>query len=439
MFRYMKGTVKMKKVILYILAVMFILSTNMIVIADSDIDNNYVVNDEVVYDLAHEMDMNNELNNLMVYFFENGYSTEEQRYPDFYAGAYISENRDDLVICVTDDSNEIKEIIRKGTGNHKIKIEKKQYSYNELRAECSKIMENYTTPSVFAKKGNEVPEITAVGLRIKENGLVVRIKDFDQKYVKTTVNGIQSFKNKETLRSVNIEMESLKSNGFNNIRYEDGDYLVDNTAYNPGDMLSQITFTGTIGSRGRATNTTSGVTYEGFWTAGHCVKEGTVYNENLVAIGTCIFSYNNDKVDAAFVTLLNEYDEITDDLADDSWSGAGTINPDHYYLTYPEDGMVYMCGAVSGEQGGKIYSTSYDYVQEKTGKYFYDLLCAAYRSELGDSGAAVYSSDGLASDEFIIAGIHKGNHKDNAALSAISKMYNVVEKWRDDSLTPNWD
>lgn len=137
------------------------------------------------------------------------------------------------------------------------------------------------------------------------------------------------------------------------------------------------------------------------------------------------------------MVIESRYGFIANDLTNDYLSGAGSINSDRYCLEYAEGAYVYMNGATSietlpgnrGEQGGKIHVVDFSYTQPNTNKYFSDMLNAAYSSYDGDSGACVYTSDGISSGEFVVVGIHKGNDPDNAARSVITKMYNIYEIW----------
>lgn len=195
----------MKKSLACIVFAVLLLLSMAVVAADVDT----VVN----IDFKHEGEMNSQMNDLMLYFIENGYSTKKQEYPDFYAGGYITELRDALVICVTDDSDETIDIIKKGTGNPDIRIEKVQYLYSELMSESRNILDNYTKARTFTAADSALPEITSVAVSVKNNGLIVGIKNYTKTYGSSN-----------NQKSISNDMSKFLSDGFANIIYEDSDY-----------------------------------------------------------------------------------------------------------------------------------------------------------------------------------------------------------------------
>ncbi|MBQ9133245.1 MAG: hypothetical protein IJX64_01795 [Clostridia bacterium] len=143
-----------------------------------------VLSTEAAVDLAHEYEMNAQLNDLILYFTENGYSTSEQRYPDFYAGAYIPEDRSELIVCVTDDSEEIQHIIQAGTQNPNITVQKVTHSYTALKQEAAAILENYADSaaalnSAAIMSGTTPLEIIGTGVSVQNNSVVITIKNYD--------------------------------------------------------------------------------------------------------------------------------------------------------------------------------------------------------------------------------------------------------------------
>lgn len=386
-------------------------------------------------DLQHEGEMNSQINNLMLYFMENGLSTDEQRYPDFYAGGYINDSRTSLVICVTDDSPEIINLIIEGTQNPDIIIEKVQYSLNELKAESHNILENYSEARTFTAADESLPEITCVGVNIKENGLSVGIKDYNRTYISS-----QTSTERSSAKTISSDMNALKTATFDNIAYYQSGYYQENASYDIGTKIASTQSEATMGHRSRVYDPETGDILKGFWTAGHASNIGsTVYIYSTgVAVGSCYDSQNSGSVDAAFIELEDQtYGIITNDLTNDYYTDAGSIDSNTYCLEFAQGAYVYMNGATSietlpgsrGEQGGKIQVVDFSYTQPNTNKYFSDMLNAAYSSYDGDSGACVYTSDGISSGDYVIVGIHKGNDPDNAARSVITKMYNIADKW----------
>lgn len=114
---------------------------------------------------------------LMMYFDENGYIPDGNEYPDFYGGAYFEKDKFDLVICVTDDSAEIREIIAAVTGNLDITIRKVRHSYNELKNEAESLIRLYNDQKEAFSSFNM--DIVGSGINVKKNAINVTIKPRD--------------------------------------------------------------------------------------------------------------------------------------------------------------------------------------------------------------------------------------------------------------------
>ena len=114
---------------------------------------------------------------LIMYFDENGYIPDGNEYPDFYAGSYFADNRVELVICVTDDSEEIRDIIAAGTGNPDITIRKVERSYDELKNEAISLLMSYSNQKEAFSSFNM--DIVATGVMVKENAIGVTLKPHD--------------------------------------------------------------------------------------------------------------------------------------------------------------------------------------------------------------------------------------------------------------------
>ena len=114
---------------------------------------------------------------LMMYFDENGYIPDGNEYPDFYGGGYFEENKIDFVICVTDDSAEIREIITAVTGNPDIKIRKVRHSYDELKNEAESLIRLYTDQKEAFTSFNM--DIVGSGINVKKNAINVTINPRD--------------------------------------------------------------------------------------------------------------------------------------------------------------------------------------------------------------------------------------------------------------------
>ena len=96
---------------------------------------------------AEKPDAGEQFHGMTDYFSENGLCEDGYEFPDFYAGAKVSEDGKTLTVYVTDDSDEVKELIADATGNPEITIVKVANSYNALAEAKDKIFEAFSAPS----------------------------------------------------------------------------------------------------------------------------------------------------------------------------------------------------------------------------------------------------------------------------------------------------
>ena len=116
---------------------------------------------------------------LIGYFKEHGYTPEDNEYPEFYAGAYIDPIYG-TVLCITDDSEEVMDILRDATGLENPPIKVVKYSYDELYNLSYSIME---AQKKERDAGDEpTPYVSAIGVNVKEGCLEITIRDPDGVY-----------------------------------------------------------------------------------------------------------------------------------------------------------------------------------------------------------------------------------------------------------------
>ena len=92
-------------------------------------------------------DAGEQFHSMTEYFSENGLCDDADEFPGFYAGAKVSEDGKTLTVYVIDDSDEVKELIAKATGNPEITIVKVANTYNALAEAKDKILEAFSAPS----------------------------------------------------------------------------------------------------------------------------------------------------------------------------------------------------------------------------------------------------------------------------------------------------
>lgn len=378
-----------------------------------------------VYDMEQEAYYDRQMYNLILYFEEQGLTNREHPYPDFYGGAYVTDDRSDLIICVTDDSDIVCDIIKNGTQNQNVTIRKVENSYNELVEESRSILDNFSAisaeyTSTSYLNGIEPIQIIGAGVSIANNCVTVTVKN------DSSVVAPESLLEDEVYNL--IENVSVANEGKFQYIVETGDYIVEQTTYDPGSTLSSSAGSFTMGYKGIIEDPSTGKNVKGFWTAGHCVyNEGnTVYygsGSSRVAIGSCLVRQNSGSVDAAFIKLDDqEYTIISSTLK----YGDKTLTSSSYFTSFYEEQIVYICGSVCEEQVGSIKNTSYSFYNADQVR-FDDFCVANYRSYDGDSGGAIYS---LINGDYALCGIHKGLDPENSAKRVFSKTSNINDVWK---------
>lgn len=140
---------------------------------------------------------------LIGYFEEHGYTPEDNEYPEFYAGAYIDPIYG-TVLCITDDSEEVMDILRDATGLENPPVKLVKYSYDELKKASKQI---FDLQQEERDAGIEpAPYVTSSGVRIKENCLYITIEDPDGVYASGE-------------RSIADDMKKYLPEGFDGAKY----------------------------------------------------------------------------------------------------------------------------------------------------------------------------------------------------------------------------
>lgn len=140
---------------------------------------------------------------LIGYFKEHGYTPEDNEYPEFYAGAYIDPIYG-TVLCITDDSEEVMDILRDATGLENPPVKLVKYSYDELKKASKQI---FDLQQEERDAGIEpAPYVISSGVRIKENCLYITIEDPDGVYASGE-------------RSIADDMKKYLPEGFDGAKY----------------------------------------------------------------------------------------------------------------------------------------------------------------------------------------------------------------------------
>lgn len=171
------------------------------------LDSGIVEGTAVVRDPDDTGDSAPKSSGLIGYFKEHGYTPEDNEYPEFYAGAYIDPIYG-TVLCITDDSEEVMDILRDATGLENPPVKLVKYSYDELKKASKQI---FDLQREERDAGIEpTPYVTSSGVRIKENCLYITIEDPDGVYASSE-------------RSIADDMAKYLPDGFDGAKYSISD------------------------------------------------------------------------------------------------------------------------------------------------------------------------------------------------------------------------
>lgn len=304
----------------------------------------------------------------------------EDVYPDYFGGIYISDDARNLVIQIVE-----KNIPQKGTDEYKfyneittmdesIKIEYVSYSFNELNEVNSQIS--------TLVEDNE--NLTGAYIDIINNTTVVELDD-------------NSMINQEILKR-NIKERNLsriKMDKTNIITYKKG-YKAENTAKTNlnvgGDIGREIC---SMGFRTRYNG------YDGYVTAGHCVKN--LYDVKTGKPQKELIQYNNNEsFDYAFVRVYGDYRPTnTLEYMDLNIMSLSTAK---YCLNITVNMAIAKVGITTHYTTGKVTGLKQT-IKNDDGVTIKGLYKSDLKIDKGDSGGAVFIPKSDANGGSILVGI----------------------------------
>ncbi|MDL2218647.1 S1 family peptidase [Christensenellaceae bacterium OttesenSCG-928-M15] len=313
-------------------------------------------------------------------FDKNNISDLDAKFPEFYGGCYIDENKD-LIILVTDISEEIREYFSRLIDMNNVILKKVQYSYSELLNEHDKI-----TSAVLRQSKNQFVEaIAGVGISMQQNAVALYIVPETADTLKKARASVTSFPG-----VVTIEAEGKDKT---------------TAAIYPGDRMA-FRSAGFWAYR-------NGVL--GLVTCGHNTSQGeTIYQgTGATAFGTAEKVVFSGTCDASFVKRTNS--SFTPSR---SVSGHGfSLHPSGYISILAVGANVYSRGYITGAKSGTVKDNNY------TASYgIRSLILTDVTAGLGDSGGVVAAS-GNSSTRYI-TGIISGR---SGANKMIYCRYDIIK------------
>ena len=309
-------------------------------------------------------------------------SNDEIMYPDYYAGAYLDDDGE-LVVLMTEEKAvlENQELVISKTGNQNIITKTAKYSYRHLTDVMNTIntyMEDKTGDKAL------LASVKTWGLYDDKNCVTVTLQGL-------TDEKIELFR-KEIVDSPAINFE--ESNG--------GIELTQ--TLKPGQRIRSSIGSESIGYRCFRL-LSNGTKQYGFVTAAHGapINSPIYYGTSSSKIGVVTARQFSGSVDASFVHITNENFDISnsiDGTADTLYPGGSLPAVGTY---------VHKRGYVTGTTSGKVLSTNVSGQDLQTGVTITNLTRTNMKCDHGDSGGIVFSYSG---NYTYIAGIVHG--KDSA-------------------------
>lgn len=350
----------------------------------------------------------NEYHTKMIVYFE-----QESGYPSHYGGAYVNDDGN-LVICVTEDSQEIREEYYKVSGADELEFRQVKYSLIELYG--------------IAKSANRYAEITG------------RIPKAETSLIIQRENRIEHCVSESALKDSSQLLYSGEKIYVNDFEYKDavdfkvsGELVLEASAGGPGYELYRTVGGPLVGSIGYlAHRNNNGVEETGFVTAGHnfpwATSFRTAYNDNYEIIGECTYTNgivstepdDYDDTDVAFVKL------DSDATISSKVLGTSYYQDMSVQYTIPAEGsQIYKSGRVTGATPGHVYSLYYVNANNyMTGPRVRRIL-ADYSSDHGDSGGIVYV---LSGGKARVVGIHQASKSiDGTVYKIVISAYNIQD------------
>lgn len=298
-------------------------------------------------------------------------NVSEQRYPDYYGGAYIAQNGE-LIIKVTNTTTATASVANLLNSTAGVTYELCEVSYNQLEATLSYIVDRTSY--------------------YEENGIIIDTIGIDEETGKIIANVNALDENKLRFLASDIS--------FDYVEWRTATQEAKADAYGGG-------YTVTNGSQGGTSTIGFAAkkgTVNGFVIAGHAGSVGDTMKCSGTTIGKIThnaYSYNTN-ADAAFVTANSGISGTHVLKSGDVITGAETGS-------LPKNTRVYKYGKSTGWTNGTITLTgvrtrSYNALSDE---YFYVNNCVQtnYYCEAGDSGGPVVYSAGT-SGSYILCGIH---------------------------------
>lgn len=283
-------------------------------------------------------------------------------FPEYYGGCYINEEGN-LVVLIKEEKHEYAQRFLTRSLSSSIKYETCQYSYNELQQVVDEIRQK-------ASAGNEFlfNNVSLYGISEKENSVEVGL-------LNNTPSVIQEFKKQI------CDSKTIKFCNSGKLILDSGiDCASEIKTHRDGKVHGA-----SVGYRAKDKDGNIGIV-----TAGHFIKKDEILNDaNDIPIGKCLYSKDENYIDAAFCSITTKDYVPTNRILYMEDVDKDTLSTT---LAQPPAGSyVNMVGKSSKRSSGTIYNASYDVLNASQQTILKDVILARYSSDDGDSGGIVYA------------------------------------------------
>jgi len=320
-----------------------------------------------------------------------------EAYPDYYAGSYVDDDGE-LVVLVKEDTADNIATIKLLTSNPDIQTKKAHYSLNELKGVKNEIAKYFDMDTTGATK-EIVDSIVGVGTDEMNNRVNVCMENLSE----------------EKIAAFKILVSDSEMVTFEN---DDQYRLSASRNLGSGVTLSGSKGSGSLSIGFRAQKIVNGKAINGFVTACHgyyYANDAKAYElDSRDPLGTVYAAHFGQMSDAAFVGVTNG-DSISSTVG-----GTGKILVgNHYYEDIPVNATVYKYGITTKETSGKVKENDFSFKVD--GVNFGDMVRTTAKADEGDSGGITYT---YVNGDYIPDGVVMAN---NILGSMIySKLSNII-------------
>lgn len=350
---------------------------------------------------------------------------DEIIYPEYFGGTYLNENKE-LVVCLTNDEQNIKSKIINAAKSSDIHFKIVDDSYNDLCA--LQDMLNKTFESAYDKYIRKQ--------LVSNNDIIDMLKSISNFSIINKKNCIEIGIENITDKKITSFQKVFGNN--DNFTFINSEQHTDCSTWAPGRAI----YNNSTGSSKRCSTgyrakyiTSSGTTYTGFVSCAHGGQtiNTTIYTNYACTdkLGTVKVSKYMGSVDASFITITKSNYSVgmqTHYGKDTDTTGNITIESNTYYDSFVEDSCLYKCGSETGTTSGIIHSANATVTSKSSGITLTNTIETSKFCDSGDSGGIVFYYNPSTEKSYACGVVHSTSSSKSNSIkaSAIISALNVT-------------